>query len=194
MKHYDMREKILGISETFIQTNGYNAFSYRDIAKLIGIKTSSIHYYFPTKRDLGKAVVKNHIDLLCADLEQLKTDKRLSCREKLKLFFESIFAKTYLSKKKMCLGGMLASDVLTLDESMRIEVRKFFDQIEHWLKYLLTAAVEKKEFNVEKNNIKSEARHILSVLEGALLMARLYDEESRLVEAQRFVMEHLNRK
>ena len=28
-------------------------FSYRDLSELVGVKTSSIHYYFPSKEDLA---------------------------------------------------------------------------------------------------------------------------------------------
>ena len=31
-------EKILIVAETLIQQNGYNAFSYKDIAQIVGIK------------------------------------------------------------------------------------------------------------------------------------------------------------
>ena len=53
---------ILDIAQTLAQTRGYNAFSYRDISEVIGIKTSSIHYYFPTKGDLGEALVRRYRD------------------------------------------------------------------------------------------------------------------------------------
>ena len=51
----NIHKQILDIAEMLIQTQGYNAFSFRHIAKIIGIKTSSIHYYFPTKAELCKA-------------------------------------------------------------------------------------------------------------------------------------------
>src|SRR6516165_9972861 len=111
MKTLDIRQKILEVAETLIQTKGYNAFSYRDIAKIVGIKTSSIHYYFPSKADMGKAVVKRHIETLITVLDELIASKR-SWEKKLDAFFELIFTHTYLAGRRMCLGGMLASDVL----------------------------------------------------------------------------------
>jgi TetR/AcrR family transcriptional repressor of nem operon len=39
MKKTNVREQILAIAESFIQTQGYNAFSFRDIAEAVGIKT-----------------------------------------------------------------------------------------------------------------------------------------------------------
>ena len=47
----DTAHKILDVAEHFTQSLGFNAFSYKDIQENVGIKTSSIHYYFPTKTD-----------------------------------------------------------------------------------------------------------------------------------------------
>jgi TetR/AcrR family transcriptional repressor of nem operon len=45
-----------------VQARGYNALSFREIAKDVGIKSASIHYYFPTKGDLGVALAKRYTD------------------------------------------------------------------------------------------------------------------------------------
>ena len=41
-------EQILDLAETLIQTRGYSAFSYQDIADSLGIRKASIHYHFPS--------------------------------------------------------------------------------------------------------------------------------------------------
>ncbi|MEM6362754.1 MAG: TetR/AcrR family transcriptional regulator, partial [Bacteroidota bacterium] len=51
------RESIIALAENHIQQNGYNAFSYYDIAIQLGIKNAAVHYYFPKKEDLLKAVL-----------------------------------------------------------------------------------------------------------------------------------------
>jgi TetR/AcrR family transcriptional regulator, transcriptional repressor for nem operon len=193
MKKQDSYQRILDVAEHFTQTVGYNAFSYHDIAEKVGIKTSSIHYHFPTKADLGKAVVKKHIDGLCDELEMLINNKKLSYRKKLELFIDGIVAKTYLANRKMCLGGMLASDVLTLPETIQHEVRIFFNRLENWLKRLLTEAIEKNEFYVEKKHIKNEVVLLLSTLEGALLLARLFQDEEHLAIARRHIIARLTK-
>ena len=42
----DTRDKLMDLAEELLQTVGYNAFSFHDLADRIGIKTASIHYYF----------------------------------------------------------------------------------------------------------------------------------------------------
>ena len=48
-----VREQILDHAITLMMLRGYNGFSYRDLSELVGVKTSSIHYYFPSKEDLA---------------------------------------------------------------------------------------------------------------------------------------------
>jgi len=193
MKKQANYEEILTVAESLTQTKGYNAFSYRDIAERVGIKTSSIHYHFPSKADLGKAVVKKHLESLAEALRPLLDDKKLSSRKKLELFIDGIVAKTYLDHKKMCLGGMLASDVLTLPEAIQKEVQQFFIRIEGWLKQLLAEAVERKEFKLEKKELQTEASFILSLFEGSLLLARLFQDEGYLTAARRQIMARLTK-
>ncbi len=188
MKQHDIYQHILDVAENLIQTQGYNAFSYKDISTLVGVKTSSIHYYFPTKADLGKAVVKKHIDALCDVLEQLIDNKNVSSKKKLERFINGIVANTFLDKQKMCLGGMLASDVLTLPDMIQNEVRIFFTRLENGIKRLLIEAVDRKEFQLDKKTIKNEALLILSLIEGALLLARLFQDEGHLTVARKHII------
>ncbi|MGR7526653.1 TetR/AcrR family transcriptional regulator [Klebsiella aerogenes] len=52
MSTYD---SLLDLADTLIQENGYQGFSYADLASKLGIRKASIHYHFPAKTDLGIA-------------------------------------------------------------------------------------------------------------------------------------------
>jgi TetR/AcrR family transcriptional regulator, transcriptional repressor for nem operon len=183
-------QKIIGVAERLIQTKGYNAFSYRDIANEVGIKTSSIHYHFPSKADLGAAVVKQHIDTLVEHLESLINNSHLSFQKKLSDFFDLIFEATYLSERKMCLGGMLASDTLTLPEIIQKEVKIFFNKIELWITHLLKSGAEHNAFKLAQE-AEQESAVILATLEGALLLSRLFQDEKRLHNAKEGILKRL---
>ena len=51
MKTQSVREQVLEHTLVLIRRRGVNGFSYRDPTELVGVKTSSIHYYFPSKDD-----------------------------------------------------------------------------------------------------------------------------------------------
>jgi len=52
------REALLEAAANGLQEVGWSSFSFRDLADQVGIRAPSIHYHFPTKADLGVALVE----------------------------------------------------------------------------------------------------------------------------------------
>lgn len=48
------REAILAAAKRAAQVHGYGGLNFHDLAEDVGIKSASIHYYFPTKADQGR--------------------------------------------------------------------------------------------------------------------------------------------
>jgi TetR/AcrR family transcriptional repressor of nem operon len=168
--------KIMTVAQELVQTRGYNAFSFHDVARILGIRSASIHYYFPAKSDLGKALIHQHR----ADfLDQLKLIDSASntVMEKLEQFTR-LFLSTLLSKNKMCLCGMLASDINTMPDDIREEVRLFFVECEKWLAKIIRSGQQSGEIR-NNANPDSLAQFILATMEGAMLSARTFSDPDR---------------
>lgn len=179
MKGNNTFHHILDVAETLVQTRGYHAFSFRDLAKQVGIKTASVHYYFPTKQSLGCALVKRHTENMFEVLNRVS--KSSNYKERLLSYLKAIVGATYEDGKKMCLGGMLAIDVATLEEEMKIEVEKFFQLHEKWLATTLEEGRKQGEFSFTGSGLM-RARAMMALLEGTLILARLFDEDKRVKE------------
>lgn len=175
------KEKILTEAEALIQTKGYNAFSFKDIASAINIKTASIHYHFPSKEDLGVAVIAWHADKIATVLSKINGDLSLSIREKVQCFFDAVLTLTFHTENKMCLGGMFASDLQSLPIAIQNQVKKFFTMILDWLEELFVAHGFSKESSV------SVAKQIMALIEGTLLLARLYGDATFLEEVRHYI-------
>jgi TetR/AcrR family transcriptional repressor of nem operon len=175
------KERILTEAEALIQTKGYNAFSFKDIATVINIKTASIHYHFPSKEDLGVAVIVWHADKIAGVLSEINSDVSLSIREKVQMFFDAVQTLTFNTENKMCLGGMFASDLQSLPIAIQNQVKKFFSMILDWLEELLVVHGFSKEASL------SIAKQIIALIEGALLLARLYGDVTFLEEVRRYI-------
>ena len=52
------REALLEAAADHLQRVGWASFSFRDLAGVVGIRAPSIHHHFPTKADLGVALVR----------------------------------------------------------------------------------------------------------------------------------------
>ena len=160
--------KILDVAERYTQTRGFNAFSYKDIQNEVNIKTSSIHYYFPTKQDLAMAMATRFNEQLKINLKE-SAEKYSSSIERLEVF--NAAHVEIVAQDKFCLCGMLASDAHGLSEIVRSKLDEFFNIVETWLTDAFQLG---KEQNKIKNNINARetASIYLATVEGGMLIAR----------------------
>jgi TetR/AcrR family transcriptional repressor of nem operon len=175
----DTSRRILDIAERLLQTRGYNAFSYADIAQALHVTKASLHYHFPTKAELGKRlIVRYQLSFLqaLAVIDQTSADSS----EQLRRYVE-IYADV-LRNDRMCLCGMLAAEYATLPKPMKAELKHFFDENERWLVAVLDKgqATGKLHFT---GSAREVAQLLLSSLEGAMMLARSYDDVARFESA-----------
>ena len=158
------RDDILDLAERYVQTRGYNGFSYRDIADEIGIKTASIHYHFRSKAELGEAVAKRYVDRAFEAL-----DARASEEPDPDVLIDEYVGvyRAMLHNDRMCLCGMLAAEIATLPEGVALQSARFMNESIRWL----TGVFSRKPGDASK-----EAMRLLALLEGALLIARSTDD------------------
>lgn len=171
-------EQILDLAETLIQTRGYSAFSYQDIADALGIRKASIHYHFPSKADLGIAVVNRYIDRFDAALSAVAGDQSL-----LSMTMLDHYTLPYLefarAPDRVCLCGALAGEMLALPPELRARVDHFFTTHQAWLTKLVKRGVARGEFHLPAPAPKV-ARSIFAALQGALLVKRATGDISQI--------------
>jgi TetR/AcrR family transcriptional regulator, transcriptional repressor for nem operon len=189
MSDRDTRSELLDLAETLVRTRGYNGFSYRDLADQIGIKTASIHYHFPTKGDLGQALIENEREVFARNLAQLDATEK-DPRRRLERFIKLFQATTIGCDNRMCLGAMLAVEQETLPDAVGGAVRRLFAENEKWLAKLLEEGRKKRQFRF-KGSADLAARFLFSALEGALLTARAFHDSGRFEAASRWILETL---
>jgi len=182
----DTRNELLDRGQALAQRHGYNGFSFSDLAVEIGIKTASIHYHFPTKADLGKALMARYRERFMARLAIIDLEQS-DARRKLEQF-AGLFEETLAAGGKLCLCGMLASEYETLPDLVRVEVRAFFDACELWLVNVLKQGRAAKLFNFAGSGMET-AQMLLSSLEGAMVTARTFGDMRRLTNARHWLLD-----
>ena len=132
----DTRERILAAARLTVQDRGYGGLSFRDLAKDVGIKSASIHHYFPTKGELGGALAERYTIRLLHYLDGLLAEglDRKTCIRK----YTEVFRQTVRNENRMCLGGIMAAEFRELPEEVRIEVAKFGEMNVDWLVKVLS--------------------------------------------------------
>jgi len=173
-------ERILDIAQRLVQSRGFNGFSYADIAEEVGIRKASIHHHFPGKEDLGRRLMERYHEAFVArlgDLEARAADAARRLRG-----YVRIYADVLRNDDRMCLCGMLAADFHTLPASVQEAVRTFFDANEAWLGRILEEGRKARQLKFS-GPAASQARLLLSSLEGAMLVARPYGDVARFQDS-----------
>jgi TetR/AcrR family transcriptional repressor of nem operon len=177
----DTRDRVLDAAERLAQTVGFNGFSYADVAKEVGITTASLHYHFPGKAELGRALIERYDRVFRAALEGIEGRER-TARGRLAAY-AGLYAAV-LARERMCLCGMLAAEISTLPAGMQRGIRAFFEANEGWLARILDAGRAARELAFA-GTPRDAARHGVSTLEGAMLLARSHRDPARFATAAR---------
>jgi TetR/AcrR family transcriptional regulator, transcriptional repressor for nem operon len=160
----DTVDRILDAAEAQARIGGYNAFSFREIGKDIGIKSASIHYHFPTKEDLSLALVQRYTARFMAHIELIDATQTLA--NQLNAYID-VFRQALVRDQKMCLCGVLGVESDVLPIALRGAVADFFRANLAWLTARLQAS------QVPESSRK--AARVLATVEGALLLGKSLD-------------------
>jgi TetR/AcrR family transcriptional regulator, transcriptional repressor for nem operon len=171
----DTWTRILDAAERLVQTRGFNAFSYADVASELAITKPALHYHFASKAELGEALIHRYAARFEGALEHIDQTAP-NARAKLTSYVE-LYGQV-LAQNRMCLCGMLAAESDTLSDAMRSAVVAFFDHNESWLANVLDEGRQDHTLHVTAS-IRDTAQMIIGSLEGAMLVARTYHDTAR---------------
>ena len=159
------KRQILDTARLTVQAHGYNGLSFRHLAEVVGIKSASIHYHYPTKADLGAAVAKRYWEETAAVLEAILAETSDPIRALHQ--YPGIFRKSLESENRLCLCSFMAAEYDDLPEAVKKEVQIFADINVAWLARVLMAG----GLTVSEES-EPRARAIFAAVAGAQLMAR----------------------
>jgi TetR/AcrR family transcriptional regulator, transcriptional repressor for nem operon len=175
----DTATRILDIGERLVQVRGFNGFSYADVAAELDMTTATLHYHFPGKAELGRALIERYTLRFMDALAEI--DARIpDAPDKLDAY-AGLYAGV-LRGHRMCLCGMLAAEYQTLPDPMRAAVISFIDANEAWVERVLSDGRQAGSIALA-GAASDAARLIVSGLEGAMLLARPYGDLARFDNA-----------
>ena len=152
-----------------IRDGGYRAFSFREIANSLGIKSSSVHYHYPSKESLALAVARDY----SADFMSALGDPWNGEPVELLAGYVAAFRDAIQRDGRMCLCGILGSEIRTLPNSVALEARAFFQRNIDWLT-IVYGRLEKPSSDESK---AAKAARLLALLQGALLVSQVLDNQ-----------------
>ncbi len=178
----DTLDTLLDAAESDIRLRGYHAVSFRDLADEIGIKSSSVHYYFRQKEDLGLALVERYQARFFAALGRL-TERAQTPDDRLRAFC-SLYRQALVGSDRICLCVMLGVESRGLPSALADAVAAFFDANIEWLAESLPPTMSAADR-------RRRAIHTVAALQGAMLLAsslkdhRIFDDAAQDLLADR---------
>lgn len=160
----EMRDKILATARATVQQHGYNGLSFRELAKDVGIKSASIHYYFPSKGELGAALAHKYSEEAHDLFERLLVEADpSSCLRR----YTDVYRMALERDNRMCLCGIMGAEYDELPDAVKAEISAFADVNVAWLSKVLT------KLGVTKDQaLGDRAAAIYAAVIGAQLVAR----------------------
>lgn len=162
----DAKTAIMDAAERRMQQGGFGGFSFREIAADVGIKSSSVHYHFPTKEDLAAAVIRRW-----AEYTSELIDKELEKDPDPIRVWAKAFRGTAFSEARMCPCTVLAAAAQDLPEPVAKEVKGFFEMCHGKL--------------VAEGLSPGKAAEVLSTITGALVLANALGDTAEYDRATR---------
>ncbi len=171
-------ERILDVTQKLIQSRGYSAISFNDIAKEVGIKKPSILHHYPSKLALGVAVVARYRKTFSVKLDKVLRNREISPAEMIDFYF-SPYLDLGKKNEKICLCGALAGEYMALPKGLRDEVTLFLEDSKKWLTTTLKLGKSTGDFSFDGSPAVI-ADLVLDALQGSLIVSRAMSNKNHV--------------
>ena len=153
----DMATTLMDAAERRLRIGGFAAFSYRDLAAEVGIKSASVHYHFPTKENLVAAVLRRYTGHVAALIDEAHESEP----DPVKVIAKMLASPVH-SKDKLCPCIILGASIRDMAPEVQVEVRNFYQM---WLDKMVAHGLT-----------LSKATTVMATLSGAQLMALVMND------------------
>ena len=185
----ETKQKALDVAEVRMREKGYKAISFRDIADALGIRSASLHYHFPSKADLGEALVWRYTDAFRSRLEAKVTDQTTDkatdqARQAVSSYIQ-LHRDALGSNCHACLCVMLSAEAHHLPAGVSHAVEDFIAEHLGWLTdWFETLTITPPT---------QRAQAALAQLQGGMLLAALMKDPSLFDAAAEALWQSLER-
>ena len=165
------RSQIIDKAFQLMLQRGMNGFSYRDISGPLGVKNAAIHYHFPNKMDLIRALIDENHQVL-----RKSTAEFMAYGGPARLQLEGLFDFTLNQcrcGRPICMVGALAIDYDDLTDDIREANDRFMKDSVKWLTRVMETGQAQGEFSFN-GTPKGKAISVLATIQGARQMARVH--------------------
>lgn len=176
----DTRNALLDSAERRIRRYGFDAVSYADVAKDVGIRKPSIHYHFATKGDLSIALVERYHARFLEKLDDMMAQD--TCASAKLLVFLDLYRDALEGGRSLCLCVALSVTQQALPMVTKAALARYQTDVISRLEAVFQLA--QADTSIDRvTDPYAEACATLAQVEGAQIMARSAGDPTRFEAA-----------
>jgi TetR/AcrR family transcriptional repressor of nem operon len=166
------REELLKTAYRLIRTKGFDSFSYNDLSKEVGITKASIHYYFPSKEDLGMAIC----DRIMQQLEWLQSTAagQYTVQEKFDLYVKTICAQA--QDDLICPISSLQAEYNVVPDRMKQKIKEITEKELQVVGGILQEGLDQGTFHFQ-GDAMAQAALLVTACKSATLYSRVLQQD-----------------
>lgn len=185
----DTREALLGAARGLFLRQGFTATGIDEICAAAGITKGALFHYFESKESLGQAALERWV----ADgMRAFGSGQYLQEPDPLKRALGFVDFAIELSRMGPpgCIVGIFAQELAPTNDAVRATCAVSFSD---WIGNFEKLIADAKAAYAPGSNLdpKSLARHALTVFQGALVLARAYQQPEIIAEQLRHFRAYL---
>ncbi len=174
----DTRRQIVSAADRLFYENGFEATSFADVAKQVGLSRGNFYYHFRTKDEILDAVIALRIENTQAMLHAWE-EGAATPTERIRSFIHILIMNRAKIMAYGCPVGTLCNELAKLDHVSKEDAAKLFTLFREWLARQFTALGR-------EDDADALALHVLMRSQGVATLATALRDESfirREVEA-----------
>jgi len=183
MSKIPAKDKVIDAAQQLMTGRGYSATTVDEIVRLAGVAKGSFYHAFKSKEALAIAALEDYErkgwDIVAHGPYRDEPDP---VRRAI-AFIEFIELKASELWAHGCLLGSMSMEVADLHPTLHQRIDELFDEFEDGLAAVFVPALKAR--NIVGITGKDLGRHMLAVIEGAIITAKSHREPQLLIDSLR---------
>lgn len=183
------KQKAIEAAQQLMTSNGYSATTVDEIINLAGVSKGSVYHAFKSKEDLAITALEDYERRgwdIVASGPYTKIEDPVKRAIAFMKHIENKAPELWLHG---CLLGSISLEVAERHPLLHDRIDELFDEFENGIAKVFAPAL--KEAGVRSPGAKELARHMLAVIEGAIITAKSHRKPKYLKEGIRHFRNYL---
>lgn len=184
------REDILQSVFDTVHAKGLTGTGLNELFRISGASSGSFYNYFRSKQDLGHALIDFEWSQLKSNIIEPAEQLKGNAIARILWIIDRLEAKQIESPQcSGCILGNFIVDLAEQDPSFRIHLQEIFDLWHNAIANIIKDGQAEFKSDVNPNLL---AQNIITSLEGAMLMGKLYRDPKRICHGFNLVRDLVN--